>query len=88
MQGLVAYSLLLILYVTGLVKSLCYIDSNCAWSTIPAIDQADCCIGTNDGRAYLDDAGNCAKCVGKFFYNNQLPRAYIISDLFSSSWIC
>ena len=61
-----AHSLFLILYVTGGVKSLCYTDTNCTWSTIPAIDQADCCVGTNDGLAYLNDGGNCTVCIGEF----------------------
>ena len=57
--------LFFILYVTGGVKSLCYTDTNCRWCTIPAIDQADCCVGTNDGLAYLDGGGNCTVCTGE-----------------------
>ena len=87
MQAFIAYSLFFILYLTGRVKSLCYTDTNCTMSTVPAIDQADCCIGTNDGLAYSDDSGNCIECIGKILKYHSVATC-VISDSFSSSWIC
>ena len=66
MHALISHFLLLILYVTGRVRSRCYIDTNCRGRTLAAIDQADCCIGTNDGIAYLNSEGNCTACIGEF----------------------
>ena len=60
--------LLLILCVTGRVESVCYTNTDCTGSTIPAIDQADCCVRTNEGLAYLDDGGNCTVCTGESVY--------------------
>ena len=63
--ALITHRLLLILHLIGGVQSVCHRSSDCTGSTILAIDQADCCVGTNDGLAYSDDGGSCTVCIGE-----------------------
>ena len=57
------YHLLLVLLLTGEGFSQCYNSTGCTGSLVGAVDQRDCCVGTNDGLSF-SDGGICANCIG------------------------
>ena len=52
--------MVLILYVTGGVKSLCYTDTNCTWSTIPSTKLSDL-IERYSGYLQLSSESDCVQ---------------------------
>ena len=57
------YHLLLVLLLTGEGFSQCYNSTGCTGSLVGAVDQRDCCVGTNDGLSY-NDGLSCTNCTG------------------------
>ena len=57
------YHLLLVLLLTGEGFSQCFDSTGCTGSLVGAVDQRDCCVGTNDGLSY-NDGLNCTNCTG------------------------
>ena len=59
----VLYHLLLVLLLTGEGFSQCYNSTGCTGSLVVAVDQRDCCIGTNNGLSF-NIGGICTNCIG------------------------
>ena len=57
------YRLLLVLLLTGEGFSQCFDSTGCTGSLVGAVDQRDCCVGTNDGLSY-NNGGICTNCIG------------------------
>ena len=49
--------------VTGEGFSQCYNSTGCTGSLVGAVDQRDCCVGTNDGLSY-NEVLSCTYCTG------------------------
>ena len=57
------YHLLLVLLLTGEGFSQCFDSTGCTGSLVGAVDQRDCCVGTNNGLSF-NDGGICTICIG------------------------
>ena len=57
------YHLLLVFLLTGEAFSQCYNSTGCTGSLVGAVNQRDCCVGTNDGLSF-SDGGICTNCIG------------------------
>ena len=58
-------SLILVLLLAERGFSQCFSSTNCTGAQVAAVDQRDCCVGTDDGLSYRDNA-TCNLCVGMY----------------------
>ena len=59
----VLYHLLLVILLAGKAFSQCFDSTGCTGSLVGAVDQRDCCVGTNDGLSF-SAGGICTNCIG------------------------
>ena len=66
--GEMAVSVILALLFVSLLPdqgfSQCFTGTNCTGDEVVALDERDCCVGTDDGLSF-SDGSSCTLCIGK-----------------------
>ena len=60
----VILALLFVSLLPGQGFSQCFTGTDCTGDEVVALDERDCCVGTNDGLSF-SDGSNCSLCIGK-----------------------
>ena len=60
----VILALLFVSLLPGQGFSQCFTGTNCTGGEVVALDERDCCVGTDDGLSF-SDGSNCSLCIGK-----------------------